>query len=149
MTAHSPSPFKKEIHPLKQAIAVIACMPVIMLLFLVPSWSGFYEVDPHFPWTVSASFTLLFAVANSVLSLGATDQNKYWGNSIFAYMGVVLIGGFIAWLISGQNIYEAKSFRWIYIVFTFGYLLFLSIVRLMRKIVQIAQEQDARLRGED
>jgi len=48
-----------------------------------------------------------------------------------------------------MSIYEAKSFRWIYIVFTFGYLLFLCILRAMRKIVHIAQKQDARLRGEE
>ena len=132
-----------------QAVITVICIPVFMFLFFIPSWLSVYDPDPYFPWTIAASFTLLFAVMNSVLSLGASDQNKYWGNSIIAYMAVVVAGGFIAWLVSGQNIYEAKSFRWIYIVFTFGYLLFLSIVRLMRKIVQIAQDQDARLRGED
>ena len=145
----TPSPFKKEIHPVKQAIAVLIAMPLMMLLFLIPSWVGIFDLDDHFPWTVSAAFTLLFGVINSVLSLGAKDQNKYWGSSITAYMGVLVVGGLIAWLFSGQTIHEAKSFRWIYIVFTFGYLLFLSVVRAMRKIVQIAQEQDARLRGEE
>lgn len=145
----TPSPFKKEIHPVQQAIAVLIGMPVMMLLFLIPSWIGIFDLDDHFPWTVAAAFTLLFGVINSVLSLGAKDQNKYWGSSILSYMGVLVVGGLIAWLFSGQSIHEAKSFRWIYIVFTFGYLLFLSVVRAMRKIVQIAQEQDAALRGEE
>jgi len=116
---------------------------------LIPSWIGIFELDEHFPWTVAAAFTLLFGIVNSVLSLGTSDMNKYWGSSIMLYIGVMIVGGIIAWLFSGQNIYEAKSFRWIYIVFTFGYLLFLCLVRAMRKIVQIAQEQDARLRGEE
>lgn len=134
---------------MQQAIAVLVAMPVMMLLFLIPSWVGIFELDEHFPWTVAAAFTLLFGVINSVLSLAATDQNKYFGTSILSYMGVLVVGGLIAWLISGQSIYEAKSFRWIYIVFTFGYLLFLCMVRAMRKIVKIAQDQDARLRGEE
>lgn len=134
---------------MQQAIAVLIGMPVMMLLFLIPSWIGIFDLDDHFPWTVAAAFTLLFGVINSVLSLGAKDQNKYWGSSILSYMGVLVVGGLIAWLFSGQSIHEAKSFRWIYIVFTFGYLLFLSVVRAMRKIVQIAQEQDAALRGEE
>ncbi len=134
---------------MQQAIAVLIGMPVMMLLFMIPSWLGMFELADYFPWTVAAAFTLLFGVINSVLSLGAKDQNKYWGSSIMSYMGVLVVGGLMAWLISGQSIYEAKSFRWIYIVFTFGYLLFLSVVRAMRKIVQIAQEQDARLRGEE
>ena len=145
----TPSPFKKEIHPVQQAIAVLVAMPLMMLLFLIPSWFGIFDLNDHFPWTVSAAFTLLFGVINSVLSLGAKDQNKYWGSSIMSYMAVLVVGGFIAWLFSGQSIHEAKSFRWIYIVFTFGYLLFLCMVRAMRKIVQIAQEQDAGLRGEE
>lgn len=145
----SPSPFRKEIHPLKQALFVLISMPVINFLFYIPHWLGWFELQDYFPWTVAASFTLLFAVGNSILSLGATDQNKYWGSSIMSYMIVVIVGGAMAWLFSGQHIYEAKSFRWIYVVFTFGYLLFLSMVRAMRKIVQIAQKQDARLRGEE
>ena len=146
---HTPSPFKQEVHPLKQGAFIVLGMPIVLLLFLIPSWLGLFEVDEHFPWTVAAAFTLLFGVANSVLSLGAKDLNMYWGTSIITYMGVMIIGGMIAWLFSGQSIYEAKTFRWIYIVFTFGYLLFLCIIRAMRKIVQIAQEQDAALRGEN
>ncbi len=145
----TPSPFKKEIHPLLQAMVVGVSIPVILLLFMIPKWLGIYSLQSYFPWTVAAAMTLFFAVGNSILSLGATNQNKYWGNSIMSYMGLLLFGGFIAWLFSGLNIYEAKSFRWIYIVFTFGYLLFLCMVRAMRKIVQIAQKQDARLRGEE
>ena len=144
----SPSPFKKEIHPVKQALFILLMMPIMTLLFYIPHWIGLIELQQYFPWTVSAALTLLFAVGNSILSLGASDQNKYWGNSIICYMMVVVAGGAIAWLISGLHVYEAKSFRWIYVVFTFGYLLFLSIMRAMRKIVEIAQKQDARLRGE-
>lgn len=145
----SPSPFQQEVHPLKQALVFAVVLPCAIILFLLPTWIGIYEVEDHFPWTVAAAFTLLFGIANSVLSLAADDQNKYWGASIMCYMAVLVFGGFIAWLFSGLNVYEAKSFRWIYIVFTFGYLLFLCMVRAMRKIVQIAQKQDARLRGED
>lgn len=145
----TPSPFKQAVPPHKQAIFILAAMPIMMLLFLLPSWAGLFTLDEYFPWTVAASFTLLFAIGNSVLSLAATDQNTYWGRSIMSYVVVAVGGGLIAWLFSGQTVYEAKSFKWIYVVFTFGYLLFLSMVRAMRKIVKIAQDQDARLRGEE
>ena len=148
-TLDSPSPFQHEVHPVRQALVFAVALPVTIIVFQIPNWIGIYDLDDHFPWTVAAAFTLLFGVANSVLSLAADDQNKYWGGSIMCYMAVLVFGGFIAWLFSGLNVYEAKSFRWIYIVFTFGYLLFLCMVRAMRKIVQIAQKQDARLRGEE
>jgi len=149
MPPNSPSPFEQEVHPVKQALVLAVALPATIVLFMIPSWLGIYDLEQHFPWTVAAAYTLLFGVANSILSLAAKNQNKYWGSSIMCYMAVLVFGGFIAWLFSGQTIYEAKSFRWIYVVFTFGYLLFLSMVRAMRKIVQIAQDQDARLRGEE
>jgi hypothetical protein len=59
------------------------------------------------------------------------------------------VGGLLAYLISGLSIDEAGSYKWILFIFTFCYILFLSIVRAMKKIVTIAQKQDKRLRGED
>jgi hypothetical protein len=39
---------------------------------------------------------------------------------------------------------EAASFKWIFMVVTFGYLLFLSLMRFMRKVVFLAQQEDNR-----
>lgn len=148
MSVPQESPFDVAYSPIKQAIVIIVAMPAMILLFWLPSLTGIFDIDEYFPWTVAAALTLLFGVGNSVLSLSSNDQNNYWGKSIMAYMVVVIVGISMAWLFTGQSIYEAKSFRWIYMVFTFCYLLFLSMVRAMRKIVSIAQKQDAALRGE-
>ena len=64
-------------------------------------------------------------------------------------MAVAAVGGLLAHYISGLSMDEAGHFRWLYICFTFTFLVFLSIVNLMRKIVDIAKRQDARLRGEE
>jgi len=145
----SPSPFKSEIAPWRQAIATIIAMIAVMILFFLPSKLGLFEVDDYFPWTVAAGLTLLFGIANSVLSLASDDLNTYWGRSIISYMIVMVVGGLIAWILSGMTVYEAKSFRSLYVVFTFVYLVFLCITRAIRKIVKIAIKQDAKLRGED
>ncbi|MEL6124193.1 MAG: hypothetical protein AAFQ02_06065 [Bacteroidota bacterium] len=142
------SPFDIAYSPLRQALVVVVAIPTMIVLFWLPSKVGLFELESYFPWTVAAALTLLFGIGNSVLSLSAKDQNQYWGRSIMAFFVVVLAGIGIAWLFTGQSIYEVKSFRWLYVVFTFCYLLFLSMVRAMRKIVSIAQKQDARLRGE-
>jgi len=148
MSLPKESPLAVSLSPIRQAVIIIIAMPVMILLFWLPASIGIFQIDTYFPWTVVAALTLLFGIGNSVLSLSSHDQNHYWGRSIISYMVVVIAGITIAWLFTGQNIYEAKSFRWIYIVFTFCYLLFLSMVRAMRKIVSIAQKQDAALRGE-
>lgn len=144
----NPKLFDQEYNPYLQCAIGVAAVPVFTFLFYIPHWIGFGEVKDHQAWTVSASVLLLFAVANSVLSLGANDITQYWNKSIYSFIILCVVGAGLAWLFSGLSISEAKSFKWIYIVFTIGYLLFLSIVNLMRKIVEIAQKQDKRLRGE-
>jgi len=119
-----------------------------MALFVGPSKVGLFEVQEYFPWTIAAGLTFLFGIANTILSLSSTEIVTYWRDSVISYFVVMVIGGLIAWMLSGLNIYEAKSFSWIYMVFTFAYLLFMSMVQAMRKIVKIAQDQDVRLRGE-
>jgi hypothetical protein len=62
---------------------------------------------------------------------------------------LLLIGGGMAWGFSGVALQEAGSISWILFVFSFGYLVFLSIVNLMRFVVELAQKQDKGLRGEE
>ena len=140
MTIPKESPFSFYISPIKQGLVIIVIMVLLILLFQGP--------DPKSSWTIAASMTLLFSIGNSILSLSARDLGKYWGQSIFTYIIVVLIGMGLAWSLTGQSIDEMSTFKWMYLVFTFCYLLLLSIVQIMRKIMKLAQDQDAALRGE-
>jgi len=84
-----------------------------------------------------------------ITSISALDQNKYWMQSIIGYVGIVVLGGVLAYFFSGVNMDEVGAYKLIYMIFTLGYVILLGVVRSMRKIVKIAQEQDKRLRGED
>ncbi len=144
----NPKLFNQEISPIRQLIAALVAIPVFTILFYLPGWIGLMNIKSHQVWTISASMLLMFALCNSVLSLSSDDVNKYWNKSIYSFVILAVSGALFAWVVSGLSIYEAKSFKWIYTVFTFGYLFFLSIITLMRKIVMLAQRQDKRLRGE-
>ncbi len=145
----SKSLFAREIDPFVQAAYVFGGSIFFTLLSKFMSSVGIGGYEAHVPWTMSAAALMFFALFNSVFSLSCQNQNRYWFRSIIAYIGLVLLGGMFSYLLSGLSISEAKSFKWIYLLFTFGYLTFLSIVTLMRKIVGIAQKQDRRLRGEE
>ena len=69
-------------------------------------------------------------------------MSKYWGRSIYSFMGLALGSGLTAYLFSSLTISEAGSYRWIYVVLTVGYLVFLSIVTFMRRIVEFAQKEE-------
>ncbi|MBL0099769.1 MAG: hypothetical protein IPP49_06695 [Saprospiraceae bacterium] len=93
-------------------------------------------------------YDFVFALCNSILSFSATNNNKYWLHSIISFAILLVVGGLIAWASSGVSIYEAGSVRWLYFVMTFGYLVFLSIVNLIKFLLQLVQKEDQKLRGE-
>ncbi|MCF8236582.1 MAG: hypothetical protein K9I85_00350 [Saprospiraceae bacterium] len=129
----------KAHHPLKQAAATV----VLMVIFLLASWfmvrlgpEGFSQ---HLPWIIALAFLLLFAVFNSVFCLAAGQVDQYWQRSILGFLVVGLVGASLAWAISGQFLTEVGSFKWMYMVVAFCYLVFISIINFMRKIVDFAQ----------
>jgi hypothetical protein len=141
--------YGKNISPFLQGAIVLGLILIFMLISLLLFTFDMPLVKKGAPWTIFATFMLFYALVNSVLSISATSRNKYWMHSILAYIVIGIVGGSLAYLISGLSIDEAGSYKWILFIFTFCYLLFLSIVRAMKKIVTIAQKQDKRLRGEE
>ena len=133
---------ERKMNPLRQAAIFLGGTLFFMLLTLLLNQTGWYEIDPLFPWSVATAFLLLFAIFNSIMSLNADSFLKYWGRSIYAFMGLALANGLAAWLFSGVPIGEAQSYRWIYIVITIGFVVFLTMVNLMRKIVTFAEKEE-------
>ncbi len=140
--------YAKKISPFVQVGVVIVIILVFNLITLATKTIGIFT-DPTIPWLISTSFVLFFALVNSVLSIASDSNNKYWLYSIISYAILLLVGCTIAYLFSGLKIDEAGSYRWILLIFSMSYILFLAIVRTMKRIVKIAQKQDKRLRGED
>jgi len=141
------SVFSKQVHPLKQVviclIALIAVMGVAKLAFPMETLA-----DRAAYWEIAFAILMGYALFNSIFSLSYHDKTVYFRDSILCFIGLAAAGGFLAWYFSGLTMDEAGSFRWLYFVFGFSYLVFISIVNLMRKIIEIAKKQDARLRGE-
>ena len=140
--------YAKKISPFIQVGVVIGIILVFNLFTILGRTIGFFN-DPTTPWLISTSFVLFYALVNSVLSISSDSHNKYWLHSIICFAILLVAGSFIAYLFSGLTIDEAGSYRWILLIFSMSYILFLAIVRTMKKIVRIAQKQDRRLRGED
>jgi hypothetical protein len=132
----------KVLNPIFQAIVVLCISITAMTVFFLLKYSGIMDVDNRVFWVIGGATTLFFGLFNSVISLGASDMNVYWFRSTACYVVLMVSSGCLAYFFSGLTMTEAGSFKWIFMVLTFGYLLFLSIMRFMRKIVQIAQQED-------
>lgn len=124
------------------ALVVFSLSFLLMLLgwgVMAMGWTG---QDRLYVWSIAAAFMLLYALANSLLSLRAGNFLKYWGSSMYSYLGLAIASAFAARLFSGLSIGEAGSYRWIFIVVTFGFLVFLSVVNFAKRIVQFAEREE-------
>lgn len=149
MVNSNKSIFEYNIPPFLQAGVILATILVFIIITVIFGKLGLADTDSGTPYLVACSMTFFFAIGNSVLSLSADDQNTYWWQSILSYVIIVVVGGTIAYLFSGVGMDEVGSYKWLYVVFTFGHILFLTIIRTMRRIVYLAKKEDRRLRGED
>ena len=134
--------FEMTFDPFIQASIVLGMGLLVMLgakLVMLLDW---LVVSDRFPWLTATSFLLFFALFNSMFSLSSNNMNQYWGRSMIAYVGLLLGSGLLAYLFSSLSINEAGSYRWIMLVLTFGYLVFMSIVRFMKNIVEFAEREE-------
>lgn len=134
--------FEKAIDPVIQAAIAFGGGLVFIIISKFINAIGLMSVSVKFPWMTAAAFLLLFALFNSLYSLTAKSMMKYWGRSIYSFMGLAACSGFSAYLFSSLTISEAGSYRWIFFVVTFGYMVFLSLMAFLRKIVEFAQKEE-------
>lgn len=135
--------------PIYQAAGTLALMIIFTGMNSLFSVTGMLDSDQNTPYVIVLGLILFFALFNSIFSLKSANVLRYFSQSIISYMGLLIAGFFFAYLVSSMSIDEAGSFRWLIVVMTLGYLIILVIVRLMKRIVQIALKQDKRLRGEE
>ncbi|MEO7176241.1 MAG: hypothetical protein ABIV51_10095 [Saprospiraceae bacterium] len=107
------------------------------------TWLNF-SINPRSYWMLSGASLLLFSIFNCVLYLLLTSSIKYWFKSTLSYVLLMIILTMAATFFSGFGIDEAGSYRWIFMVLTLGYLIIISIVQIIRKLVEFAQKDDER-----
>jgi len=134
--------FERAFNPVYQALLSLGGVIVVSLIATGVRLSGIMAVPNRFPWMAAAAFLLCFAMFNSVFALSTKNMLKYWSRSIYSFLGLALLAGSFAWLLSSLPISEAGSYRWILIVVTVGYMVFLAMMTTMRSIVEFAQREE-------
>jgi hypothetical protein len=129
----------KNISPLQIALG-LGIIQVISIFL-----SQYISTNPRIAWEVAFTFLLLFSLVNCMFSLNSKDPNKFWIQSIIAFVLYSGIGGLVAWQVSGTSIYDLESLKFMYVIFTFIFLVLMTIIRTMRKIIELAQKHDSRL----
>jgi len=134
--------YDKAYNPILQAGLVLGMMLGIIIMGKLVNLLGIMTVSDQFPWTTATSFLLFFAIFNSVISLASKNLNKYWGRSMLCFAVLAIVSAFLAYFSSALSIEEIGPYKWIYFVLSFGYLVFLSILGFMKRIVDFAERED-------
>ena len=134
--------FEKKFTPLYQAGVILGVILIILIVAKVINLIKPNVVDDQFPWMISSAFMLFFALLNSVFALTTQNLPRYWNRSIPIFFGTLFISGLMAYLFSGIWVEEAGSYRWILIVVSIGYLVFLSLMTFARRIVDFAMKEE-------
>ena len=134
--------FSKAFDPFLQSGIVFGAIVIAILGGIISRATGILEISDTYEWMVTASFMLCFGLFNSVLSLASKDINRYWSRSMIGFSIMVVIASFLAYFSSGISILEAGSYTWIFQVVIVGYLVFVSIIGFMKRIVEFAQSEE-------
>lgn len=124
-------------------LILVICLVAMCLTKSFDAWFGF-TINPRSYWMLSGAALLLFSIFNCVLYLLLSSSIKYWFKSTLSYVLLIILLTLSATFFSGFGIEEAGSYRWIFMVLTLGYLIFISIVQIIRKLVEFAQKDDER-----
>ncbi len=138
---------RRDISPFVQGGFILGLMLFFHLIVWILEICGM-DLGETISWEISLTLLLFFALGNSVFFLNTKEKGKYWSYSITSFIVVAAASIGLSRLISGFGLSESGSIKWIYFIFSFSYLIFISIIGLMRRIVEIAIKQDKRLRGE-
>ncbi len=133
--------FVKLQNPVYQAVLLLGAALIFNIGAMIFRSAGM-EIEQRFPWTTAAAFLLFFSVMNALMSIFTKNMDSYWTRSILCFVSLAVASGLLAQLFSGLGMNEAGSYKWIYIVLTIGYLVFLLILTAMRKIVDFAQREE-------
>ena len=133
-----------QISPFKQVFFVFALMIVMMMITSAFPDTPYSTTSHLSPWIVVCSMLLFYSLVNCILSFGASSSMNYYLYSIISFAIILVLGGVIAWQVSGVGIGDAGSMKWLYVVMTFSYLILLSIVNLIKFLVYLSKVKDSR-----
>jgi len=147
----STSLFTRAIHPAKQFVVFFGFFILYVLVVYVLQKTEAIDPNPTMYWEGSFTTLMIYIIFSSALSFSYPSKTKYFMSAIICFVVLMVTTGFLALYFSGQHIDVggAGSFRWMFMMLTFSYLVLLTIVNSMFKILEFVKKQDARLRGEE
>lgn len=142
---HQKSVFEMDISPFRILLWNALAAIFFQLVVYWASAGDYVHFLPRTHYTIVLGFLMVFAMFTAVLSVSSHKPDAYWWQSLVSYALLSVSTGVTAYLFSGLTPDEAGPFRWMYFVFTFGFVFLLAIFRVIKWLVKLAQKMDSRL----
>jgi hypothetical protein len=138
----STSFFDKPFDPLRLLMIIGIGYIILVLGGKLLEWTNMMEPSEKFPYMAGAASLFIFAMFGSMFIVKAKNVSKYIGRAIYCYLGLVVTTILISWLLTSKPIGEVGSYKWIYLVLTIGFMIFLGIMIFVRNIVEYAEKEE-------
>lgn len=130
---------RQVVAPKIQAVMVVGASLVFMLI------SKLVFDDPLKIWLVSAAMILLHSIMANIQSILVADFAKYTKESIFSFLLTFIVLGGLSTFFSGLSIFDANSYRTIYIVLLVTFFLFFGIILVIKSFLSFLKQKDDKL----
>lgn len=128
-------------NPRKLATTSLIGSLILSFGFFLLVSAGMVEPYPRFYWMSACTFLMLYAIFNSVISTRVENNPNYWNTSVVVYIILAVVTGVVAWAMSGLSVFKAGSYSFLYVVITFGYLVFISVMKAVKSLIEYAQKE--------
>ena len=130
---------RQVVSPKIQAALVVGASLVFMLI------SKMVFDDPLKIWLVSAAMILLHSIMANIQSILVADFVAYTKESIFSFRFTFIILGGLSTFFSGLSIFDANSYRTIYIVLLVTFFLFFGIIVVIKSFLSFLKQKDDKM----
>ncbi|MDQ3142888.1 MAG: hypothetical protein M3Q56_11655 [Bacteroidota bacterium] len=141
--------FDINFRPFYQGLLCLGICTFILLFIWLLNLLGLMRKDPNDIWLIATAILLFFIILNCVFGFSIKNILPYYRESIYTFIGLLILICLGGTFISGTSVFEAASYSWIITVFAIVYIVFMTILGLMRKIMEIVLKQEKKMRDEE
>ncbi|MBK9107998.1 MAG: hypothetical protein IPM92_06340 [Saprospiraceae bacterium] len=132
---------KYYVSPIGQGILALSIFLVLALFNFGLEQSQLINKQDLNTWLFATSLLFFYIMMSSIFCFNANNRMLYYRNAIFTYVGLALAVCLISSMLTGINLKAAASHSWIIYVLSIVYLVFMVIIAMIRKIVDLALKQ--------
>lgn len=134
--------YDKPFNPVRLLLIIGAGYLIMAVGSKLLEWTHIIEPSVKFPYLAGGASLFIFAIFGSLFIVKAENVSKYLGRVIYCYLGLGATTILVSWLLTSKTIGEVGTFKWIYLVLTVGFMIFLGIMSFVRNIVEYAEKEE-------